>query len=157
MECLITFIKDWGGLILSSFGIIGGIWAYFKHDKKLKRQESKLNEMLIRQYEKEEAKDKMAEMKANIISNYKGTAKIRFVNAGKADACNVRIELLTSDADQTGIIHKGNFGPYEVINPQSYREEKLWLSEGHSDTFDIKIIWNDEYKKDRNISLSVPF
>ena len=34
---------------------------------KIKEQELRLNELQIKQFEKEEAKEKMAEMKANII------------------------------------------------------------------------------------------
>ena len=71
------FIKDWGGLILSSLGIIGGIWAYIRHDKKLKIQEIRLNEFQIKQFEKEENKEKMADMKCNVIrGNWKSHAAL---------------------------------------------------------------------------------
>ena len=92
MNSFISFLKNWGDIILSGLVAVGGIFAYFKHDKKLKEQEAKLNELQIRQFEKEEAKEKMAEMKAAIIYGHKGSAKIRFVNAGKADAKNIKIE-----------------------------------------------------------------
>ena len=35
----IDLVKDWGGHILSVLGIVGGLWAYVRHDKKLKLQE----------------------------------------------------------------------------------------------------------------------
>ena len=123
------------------------------------RVQEKMTEMTYKsnRWKKELGKGKeMANMKARIISNYKGNAKIRFVNAGNVDAQNVRIEILSSEEDMSGIIHS-DFGPYDVISPQLYREERLFLCEGHSDIIDLKIIWNDDYQKNRSVSLSVPF
>lgn len=153
---MISFLKDWGDILLSSIVAIGGLCAYINHDKKLKQQEAKLNELQIKQYEKEEAKENMAEMKANIIRGQRGSAKIRFINAGKADAQNVRIEIL-SPAEEMARIYHSEFGPYNVINPQLYREERLSLSTGHPDTIDLKITWDDEFQKNRFVTLSVPF
>ena len=36
MNSLISFLKNWGDIILSGLVAVGGIFAYFKHDKKLK-------------------------------------------------------------------------------------------------------------------------
>lgn len=156
MNTILAFLKNWGDILLSVLVAIGSLVAYIKHDKKIKRQEAKLNELQIKQYEKEEAKEKMAEMKANIIRGQRGSAKIRFINAGKADAQNVRIEILTS-AEEMARIYHSEFGPYNVINPQLYREERLALSTGHPDTIDLKITWDDEFQKNRFVTLSVPF
>ena len=156
MDCLMDIIKNWGGHIMSVLGILGGLWAYFRHDRKIKSQEKMLNDLQIKQMKKELAKERMANMKARIISNYKGNAKIRFVNAGNVDAQNVRIEILSSEEDMSGNIHS-DFGTYNVISPQLYREERLFLCEGHSDIIDLKIIWDDDYQKNRSVSLSVPF
>ncbi len=38
-ETGINLIKEWSSLILSVLTILGGLWGYFKHDKKLKSQE----------------------------------------------------------------------------------------------------------------------
>lgn len=156
MCCLMDIIKNWGGHIMSVLGILGGLWAYFRHDRKIKSQEKILNDLQIKQMEKELEKESMADMKARIISGYRGNAKIRFINAGKVDAQNVRIVILSSEEDMSGIIHS-NWGPYNVVSPQLYREENLALCEGHSDTINLKIIWDDEYQKNRSVSFSVPF
>ena len=157
MDNWLNLFKNWGGHILSALGIIGGLWAYLRHDRIIKRQEKILNDFQIEQIKKEQAKEKMAEMKARIDSNRNGTDKIRFVNAGKANAYNIRIIFLTPKEDMEKIYYGTNFGPYEVINPQSYREEVFYLCEGHPDTIEIKIIWDDEFQKNRSIELSVPF
>ncbi len=156
MNTILTFLKNWGDILLSVLVAVGSLAAYIRHDKKIKRQEAKLNELQIKQYEKEEAKEKMAEMKANIIRGQRGSAKIRFINAGKADAQNVRIEILTPGEKMAQIYHS-EFGPYNVINPQLYREERLALSIGHPDTIDLKITWDDNFQKNRFVTLSVPF
>ena len=157
MECLLSFIKEWGALLLSSLGICGGFCAYLRHDRKIKEQELRLNELQIKQFEKEEAKEKMAEMKANIIHSHGGIAKIRFVNAGKNDAKHVRVDILSSKEEMSGIRLPDSFGPYDVINSQSYREEIMSLCEGHNDTLRLKITWDDEYQNNRSVSLTVPF
>lgn len=156
MNTILAFLKNWCDILLSVLVAIGSLVAYIKHDKKIKQQEAKLNELHIRQYEKEEAKEKMAEMKANIIRGNKGNARIRFINAGKADAQNIRMEILSS-AEKMALINHTEFGPYTVINPQLYREEKLALCAGRPDTIDLKITWDDEFQKNRSVILSVPF
>lgn len=153
MDTLLAFLKEWGGIILSLFVAVGSLWAYMRHDKQLKQQQSTLNDLLIKQYEKEEAKERMALMKAQIFTGQKGNAKIRFYNTGEADANNVRIEILSH---MSGIYHD-EWGPYEVINPQSYREERLWLCEGHSKTIDLRITWDDGIMQNRTASFNVPF
>lgn len=156
MNCFLTLLKEWGGHIMSVLGIAWGIYAYLRHDKKLKIQEARLNELQIKQLEKEVANEKKAEMKANIIPGHHGTSRIKFVNTGKVDAQNVRIEILSSDKDKECIYHS-NFGPYDVINPLSYREEKMYLTEGYPDVIRLKIIWDDEFQRDNSVTLSVPF
>ena len=141
---------------MSVLGIAWGVYAYLRHDKKLKVQEVRLNELQIKQLEKEVANEKKAEMKAYIIYSHKGAARIRFVNAGKVDAQNIRIEILSSDKDMESIYHS-NFGPYDVINPQSYREERMCLAEGCPDVIRLKIIWDDEFQRDNSVTLSIPF
>lgn len=152
----IVFVKDWGALILSALGIIGGTFAYLRHDHKLKTQEKRLNDLQIRQMQKAEAKDLQAEIKCNIIHGNKGNAQIRFVNAGKSDALNVRVQILTPESDLSSVIHDQQWGPYDMINPQSYRSERLGLCMGCPDAISVQVTWDDEFQKDRMVRLSVP-
>jgi hypothetical protein len=151
-----NFIKDWGAHILSALGILGGLWAYFRHDSKLKDQEKRLNEMQIRQMQKAEAKELQADIKCNVIRGNKGISRIRFVNAGASDALNVRVQILTPDEELSGVLHDEHWGPYDMINPQLYREERLALCEGHPDAILLQITWDDAYQKDRTVKQSVP-
>lgn len=149
----IGIFKDWGGHILSAFGIIGGIFAYFRHDRRIKCQEKVLNELQIRQFAKAEEEEKKAEIKCNFIPNKNG-GHIRFVNAGKSDARNVHIEIITPKNELEGLLID-EWGDYELINPQSYREELVGLCIGSPDYIKLKVTWEDDFAKDRTAILSV--
>lgn len=137
---ILKIFKDWGGHILSMLGIIGGMWAYFIHDRKLKNQEERLNELQIKQIEKVEAKEKMAEIKCNTIKNSKGSTNyVRFVNIGASEARNVRVEIQNPPDEMNLVIMQDNWGPYSRISPQYYREEHILLCEGYPDVIDVKI------------------
>lgn len=153
---MVDFLKDWGGLILSLLGIISGVYAYLRHDRKLKTQEKKLNDLQIKQYEEQEAKEKKAEFHAHVVHTPKGMSMIRFENTGKADATNVRVEILTSKSELATVDLMKSWGPYNLINSQSYREEQLILYVGRPGIISIKITWDDAYEKDRTSILSVP-
>lgn len=154
MESIFLFIKEWGAHILSGLGILGGLWAYVKHDRIIKGQEKKLNELQIRQLSKAEADNKKAEIKCNFIPNKTG-GHIRFVNAGKSDARNVHVEILTPKEELEGFV-ADKWSDYDLINPQSYREEAVALCLGCPDNIKVKVIWEDDYSKNRTAVLSVP-
>lgn len=155
MDCILEFFKEWGGHILSGLGIIGGLWAYFRHDRIIKGQEKLLNELQIKQLSKAEDEEKKAEIKCNFIHG-KGGGHIRFVNAGKSDARNVRIEILTPENELGGFLMHNDWGDYDLINPQSYREELVGLCIGCPDIIKVKVMWDDDFAKDRTNILSVP-
>lgn len=149
--CFIEWFKDWGGHLFSICGIIGGLFAYFRHDKKIKEQEKLLNELQIKQYKKAEEQEKQAKVECNIISGNKGSSKIRFYNSGLSDARNVRIEILNK-YDLKGVIVNENWGPYDLITPRNgKREERIALCEGHTDVLKLRITWDDDSGNNRSI------
>jgi len=153
---LYCLFKDFGGHVMAGLGIVGGIYGYFRHDRKLKEQEKRLNDLQIKRFEKEEAQEKMAEIRASIIHGSRGTSKIRFVNVGKSNAYNVRIEILTSEKEMEGVVLSDEWGPYDMINPQMYREERIALCIGCPDIISLNVIWDDAYGKNRKVKLDVP-
>jgi hypothetical protein len=149
-----NFIKDWGAHILSALGILGGLWAYFRHDSKLKDQEKRLNEMQIRQMQKAEAKEQQAEIRCNAYKR-QANAFVKILNAGPSDASNVRIEILNQDKLQGLIFEHKKWGPYDLINASSSIEERIALCSGFTEVLTLKIIWDDAYSKDRETILNV--
>ncbi len=150
----IEFVKDWGGLILSALGITGGVFAYLRHDCKLKLQEKRLNNLHIRQLQKAEAKELQADIKCNAYRS-KSNSIVKIVNAGPADASNVRVEILDQDKLDGLIFFHQNWGPYDLINAANSVEERIALCCGHTEFIKLRIVWNDDYSKDRETILHV--
>lgn len=102
------------GLIISILALAASAFTYFKHDKKLKDQERKINEYQLKQIEKEDLDSKKAAIRGNIIKGLKGKRTLKVYNSGRAIARNIRIEGL----DVKGILHRADeFFPYELMNP----------------------------------------
>lgn len=150
----VEFVKDWGGLILSTLGIIGGVFAYLRHDHKLKLQEKCLNDLQIRQLQKAESRELQADIKCNAYRS-KSNSIVRIVNAGPADASNVRVEILGQDKLDGLIFFHENWGPYDLINAANSVEERIALCEGHDEFIKLKIVWDDDFCKDRETILNV--
>ena len=55
------------GIALSAFAIVLTIVMYFKHDKRLKKQEEKLNAYQLKKIDEEESENKKALIKGNIV------------------------------------------------------------------------------------------
>ena len=55
---------DWGNLTISILALTISIITYFKHDKKLKEQERKINEYQLKQLETESEEKKKAIIKS---------------------------------------------------------------------------------------------
>lgn len=150
----IEFVKDWGGLILSALGIIGGVFAYLRHDRKLKLQEKRLNNLQIHQLQKAEAKELQAEIKCNAHRS-KSNSIVKIVNVGTADASNVRVEILDQDKLEGLFFFHEKWGPYDLINAANSVEERIALCEGHDEFIKLKIVWDDDFCKDRETILNV--
>ena len=84
---------DWS-LLLSVLALIASVFTYFKHDKKLKEQERKINEYQLKQIEKEDLESKKAAIRGNIVKGLKGGRTLKVYNSGCAIARNIRVEGL---------------------------------------------------------------
>lgn len=153
---MIDFIQNWGALILSLISIIGCVVTYVIHDRKLKCQEKCLNALQIMQIEKQEAREKMADIKCIALSKNRGCCAIRFCNTGTSDAKNVRVMILTPEEKLRRIIFpKKQWGPYELINSHGSCEEIIHLCMGHPEFLKIKVVWDDDYKDNQSSILNV--
>jgi hypothetical protein len=130
--------------VLSLLAIALTIIMYFKHDKRLKKQEEKLNAYQIKKIEDEESDSKKAQIRGNIIRGDKGKRILKIFNSGKAIARNIRIEYL---GNMEGIYPNDNHFPYELLNPQDSTEIYLLLSEG-AIKLNVKFLWSDDSAND---------
>lgn len=132
------------GLIISILALLASAFTYFKHDKKLKEQERKINEYQLKQIEKEDLESKKAAIRGNIVKGLKGKRTLKVYNSSRAIARNIRIEGL----DVEGLFHRADeVFPYELMNPQDYTEVNIMLFNNCAPTIKLKYIWDDESGK----------
>lgn len=152
--CFFEWFKEWGGHVFAIGGIIGGLFMYFRHDRKIKQQEKLLNDLQIKQYKKEAEQDRQAKVECNVVSNKNSGTRIYFYNSGLADARNVRIDILNRNSLK-GVIITGDWGPYDLITPRNgRREERIFLCDGHTKTLNLRITWDDDFANNRSITQS---
>ncbi|MGL5563642.1 MAG: hypothetical protein ACRDCN_13645 [Tannerellaceae bacterium] len=130
---------------LSLIAIILTIIMYFKHDKRLKKQEERLNAYQLKKIDNEESENKKAQIRGNIVNGEKGRSTLKVFNAGKSSATKIRLEFLSSTDGLYSI--KKPF-PYELLNPQDYTETVFQLTKGCPETIKVKFTWNDEFQDD---------
>lgn len=135
-------------IILSILAILGSIFVYFSHDKKIKKQEKILNDYQIKRFESEDIENKKAEIKGNIRKRDKGLRTLIVFNSGKNTAYNIRLEFLS---ELNGIIDL-EFQSYEMLNPQESTEICFFLVEGHAPTLKVKYIWNDNFRENNEFA-----
>ena len=132
------------GLIKSILALLASAFTYFKHDKKLKDQERKINEYQLKQIEKEDLENKKAAIRGNIVKGLHGHRTLKVYNSGRAIARNIKIEGLGVE----GLFHRADkVFPYELMNPQDYTEVNIMLLNNCSPTIKLKYIWDDESGK----------
>lgn len=136
-----------GGTAIALFTLAFTIVKYNKHEKRLNEQQNTINEYQLRRIHEEETSTLKAEIKGNICRHTKGSDQLKVFNAGKANATNIRIEIIGS---QDGLMIKP-FEIIELLNPQQGYNYEIYLTENHVKTLKIKFIWDDESGKDREI------
>ncbi len=128
--------------ILSILAILGSLFTYFYHDKKIKHQSKRLNDYQLKKFETEDIENRKAQIKGKIKKGERGQRTLIISNAGKATAHNIRLEIIS---EQNGIINL-KFNPYEMLNPLEDTETVFFLTEGHIPILKVKYIWNDNFQ-----------
>lgn len=109
--------------VLSLFAIALTITMYFKHDKRLKKQEEKLNAYQLRKMEDEEFESKKAQVKGSIIRLEKERRDLKISNEGKAPAKNVVVNFLDNVAELDSSAEKVTImkypSPFEFLNRET--------------------------------------
>lgn len=132
-------------LVISVIALLFSGFTFLFYDRKLKRQDARINEYQLRQLEVAEQNRKKAQIKGNIIKGQKGARIMKIYNSGFAPAHNIRIEGI--DTDGIAIINKELF-PYELMNPQDYTELNLFIIGRYNQKLKVKYIWDDESGND---------
>ncbi len=144
---VIDWIKENWQYIVPVAGFLGAIFVYVAHDRNLKK-------LQIKQLKEEQDKKKQAEIKCNAYT-HNANAIVKIVNAGPADAKNVRVEILDKEKLEGLIFFHDVWGPYDLINATTSVEERVSLCCGYTEFLKLKIVWDDDYKKNRETILNV--
>lgn len=143
----IEFIKTNWQYIVPVISFLGAVFMYVAHNRKLKN-------LQIKQLKEEQDKKKQADIKCNAYRS-KSNSIVRIVNAGPADASNVRVEILDQDKLERLIFFHEKWGPYDLINASNSVKERIALCEGHDEFIKLKIVWDDDFSKNRETILNV--
>ena len=143
----IEFIKTNWQYIVPVIGFLGAVFMYVAHDRKLKN-------LQIKQLEEEQDKKKQADIKCNAYRS-KSNSIVKIVNSGPSDASNVRVEIIDQDKLKGLIFFHENWGPYDLINAANSVEERIALCCGHTEFIKLRIVWDDDFSKDRETILNV--
>ena len=143
----IDFIKDNWQYIVPIVGFLGAIFMYVAHDRKLKN-------LQIKQLKEELDKSKQADVKCNAYS-HNSNSIVKIVNAGPSSASNVRVEILDQDKLEGLCFYHENWGPYDLINAANSVEERIALCCRHTEFIKLRIVWDDDFSKDRETILNV--
>lgn len=131
------------GLIISCLALLLGFYTYCKHDKKIKKQDEKINQYQLELIEKQKVDEKKAIIEAHIIKGESYKRIIKVYNKGKAIAKNVNVI----------IPEMGNFrvayNPCPIdIRPQNNIdiEIRAFMSKDSSNSkIDIEFEWSDDF------------
>ena len=144
-------------LAISVLAFLGGIYTYFAHDKKLKKQQALLNELNIEKLKADNQESKKANVRVSLeedpidqdaILKYSSldalsrrSGKLSVVNLGKATASNIVVSLPRHYCQP---IHIGQLVPNEQ---RKYNIE--WNDRGFfSKTATVK--WDDNFATNRS-------
>lgn len=131
-------------LIISCLSLLLAGFTFWFYDRKIKKQDAKINEYQIKQFESEQEEKKKAVVRANIIKEKEGRRTMKIFNSGKANAYNIRVEFLS---DMNEIFYRNVLFPYEKLMPQDSISLTLQLCIGASNTIQVKFLWDDDFQK----------
>lgn len=130
-------------LIISILALLASITTYLLHDRRIKKQEAKINEYQLTKIHEEEIEHKKAQLSGS-ITMFKNDGKriLRITNKGQAEATNIRMEILNG-VNITAII---NPFPFELLNPTESFDMTFYIPMGPHGKLKVKYIWDDQFQ-----------
>ena len=137
-------------LIISVLAILGSLLVYVLHDRKLKKQESKLNELQLSEIEmsKEDRIKAIVRMDTSYMS--KGNCILHLFNEGQAEARNISWVF---DNDILGNINKED--TYERLLPGQRIGFNYYLFKRNDEKTNVTITWEDDFSTSNKITMTL--
>ena len=143
---------EMASIIISILALIGTVYTYFVHDRKIKRQESIINEYQLAKFNEEEEEGKKALISGNIIKTERSQRVLKIYNKGKTTATNINIQGL----DIREIELQDNILPYELLNPQDYAQIKFLIIMNAPSTIKLTYTLDDAYQTGNSSTQILP-
>lgn len=124
-------------LAIAVFTLAFSFYTYFTHSKKI-------NELQIKQGEREQDEAKKADIRVSIGKNEQNVKILTITNCGKAIARNVVVKGL--DQDRFCIVSNPNDFGTETLRPQESFEIHFTVNYG-ADHVKITMFWNDDFQQ----------
>lgn len=137
-------------LVVSIIALLGGLVGYILHDRKLKKQEARLNDLQVTELETAQSNRKKADVRMQTVYLEKGRGLLRLFNQGEADAYNIKWNF------QDPILEKiPKQGEYEHLLPgQDIGLSYIFLSR-EDDTTNVTISWEDNFSKNNTVTITL--
>lgn len=137
-------------LIVSIIALLGGLVGYILHDRKLKKQEARLNDLQVTELETAQSKRQKADVRMQTVYIEKGMGILKIYNQGEADAYNIKWDF------QEAILAKiPQQGEYEHLLPgQDIGLPYIFLSR-ENNTANVKITWEDNFSKNNTVTITL--
>ena len=137
-------------LIISVLAILGSLFVYVLHDRKLKKQESKLNELQLSEIEMSKEDRIKAIVRMDTCYMSKGKGILYLFNEGQAEARN--ITWLFDNEILEKINKEGN---YERLSPGQRIGFNYYLLTGKDDKTNVTITWEDDFSTSNKITMTL--
>lgn len=133
-------IIDICALGVSLLALASSGFTFWFYERKLKKQDAKINEYQLKLFEKSEEEEKHAKIEANIYEHKNYIFRTKIYNSGKSVARNVACKLINAPR---GLSIRGDNAPFPYLNPQQSIEiiiedvtEEAWI--------DVEFTWDDD-------------
>jgi len=130
--------------IIGCLALLISVIGFWLFDRKLKKQDIKINDYQLKKYREEEIVNRKAQVRA-VFQENNGKTILKIHNSGKAVANNIRLDFLSG---MKGIYVTNHIFPYEKLLPQESTSLTLTLCTNAPDKIEVKLTWDDEFKKD---------
>lgn len=144
-----TFLTD-PSFYIALAALALSLWVYFAHDKRIKRQESLINQFEIEKLTQEKELLKKANLEVHIKDGPPGRQDLVIINTGKNIAENIRISIEENDGME-GFIIAESLSPFELHQNQS-RTISLFSTNESPDCISATLKWNDDHKVDNQVT-----
>ena len=133
---------------LSVIAIAASAFTYFKHDKKLKEQEQKINAHQLKQIADSEVEAKKANIIGATHKNSQNATILTITNKGKAIARNIRVVGLD---DGKYCFYGPDLLPYEFLNPGDTFELKFTANLASLYKEKVTYYWDDDFMDNNHL------